>query len=54
MAAARRGNLKVVKFLIDKGADINAKDEDGETPLSLASAISHPEIIQYLKAHGAK
>jgi len=33
MSAARRGNLEVVKFLIDKGLDVNDKIENGNTVL---------------------
>ena len=53
-SAAKKGNLKVVKLLVDKGADVNAKDEKGRTPLSIASAGNRPELVEYLKAHGAK
>ena len=37
MKASRKGNVGVVELLLDKGADINAKDKDGETALWLAS-----------------
>ena len=42
----------VAKLLIDKGADLNAKNKFGETPLFLATA-THPEIASILVAHGA-
>ena len=35
-AAAYHGNLEIVKFLIEKGADINAKDKHGQTPRDVA------------------
>jgi ankyrin repeat protein len=35
-AAARKGLKKVVELLIHEGADVNAKDDDGDTPLDLA------------------
>jgi len=44
----------VVALLIDKGADVNAKDRDGKTPLSLAQEKGHNEIIELLKKRGAK
>ena len=31
------GNSPNVKLLLDKGADVNAKTEDGRTPLYLAA-----------------
>jgi ankyrin repeat protein len=52
--ADRGRNLEVVKLLVDKGLDVNAKDKKGQTALSLASGNNQPEIVQYLKAHGAK
>ena len=35
-AAAYYGNLEIVKFLIEKGADINAKNKHGQTPRDVA------------------
>jgi len=32
MYAAANGNIKIAKFLIEKGADVNAKDNEGTTP----------------------
>ena len=33
---AKRGNQEVVQFLIDHGADVNARDNAGMTPLDYA------------------
>jgi ankyrin repeat protein len=52
--AALGKHLEIVKYLIDKGADVNAKDKNGQTAVSLASEKNQTEIVQYLKAHGAK
>ncbi|SVB68166.1 uncharacterized protein METZ01_LOCUS221020 [marine metagenome] len=35
-AAAYYGNLEIVKFLIEKGADMNAKNKHGQTPRDVA------------------
>ena len=35
-AAAYHGHLEIVKFLIEKDADINAKDKHGQTPRDVA------------------
>jgi ankyrin repeat protein len=43
-----------VKFLLNKGLDMNSKGKGHETALSLAAAKNQPEIVRYLKAHGAK
>jgi len=39
--AVKAGNLALVKNLLDKGADINAADEEGTTPLGLAMLGGH-------------
>ena len=35
--ASRNGNIKIVEMLLEKGADVNAKDNDGMTALMKAS-----------------
>jgi ankyrin repeat protein len=56
--AAYAGNLAMVKYLISKGAKVNARTgcPGHPTPLALAKKAKRPnaEIIRYLKAHGAK
>lgn len=52
--AASRGDLELVKTLLRKGADVNSKDEDGDTALSLAKTRRHDAVAQYLRAQGAK
>src|SRR5262245_65728325 len=36
-AAIRNGDARIVRELLAQGADVNARDEDGNTPLILAS-----------------
>ena len=48
------GYKEVVKLLIDKGADINSKNDDGFTPLDMASQEGHNYIVELLKKNGAK
>ncbi len=50
--AARRGRLKAVEILIAAGAEVNARDKKGKTPLSEAPVNS--EIFNLLRRHGAK
>lgn len=51
--AACEGNPEIVKLLIAKGADVNAKGQDGDTPLMGASARGHQEVAELLLAKGA-
>ncbi len=52
MNALNSSNTKIAKFLIDKGADINLKSNDGATALILACGCSE-EIARQLIEKGA-
>ena len=54
MIAVQRGDKKVVKFLIEKGADIDLKDHDGESALIRAINFGNVEIVNLLLKHGAE
>jgi len=52
---ARAGHKEVVEILVEKGADINAKTNSGESPLWWAEkkhGESHP-LVRFMKALGA-
>lgn len=51
--AAREGKFDDVKLLLDHGAHVNAKDENGYTALTHAAAIGSAEIAKVLIDHGA-
>ena len=53
-AAAYAGKTDTVKLLLEKGANPTIKKADGETPLSLATAQKHAEIVELLNAAIAK
>ena len=53
LEAAKCGNTEVVKYLIVRGADVNASDSNGETPLMLAARWDNTEIAQLLIGAGA-
>jgi ankyrin repeat protein len=48
MWAAEYGNTAAVKILLAAHADANAKDEEGNTTLSIASPERHAEILDLL------
>ena len=60
--AAWTGEMEIAELLIDAGADVNAKNDEGRTPLDLAiqnSAWPHvrrkrTEIAALLRKHGGK
>ena len=54
MTAARTGNAEVVRMLLARGADANAREASlGETALMWAAAENHPEAVRALIEHGA-
>jgi ankyrin repeat protein len=50
---ARNNNKEGAELLIAKGADINAKDNDGETPLHNAINSNSMEVVELLIVNGA-
>ena len=46
--ASEKGHLEVVKLLVDRGGDPNAKDNSGYTPLDLASRSKRYEVVKLL------
>ena len=51
--AARKGNLAMVELLVNHGANVNALDGGGWTPLHEAAAGGKIEICQFLVSTGA-
>lgn len=52
--AADRGNLEIVRLLINSGADINVRNSDGRTPLHLAAKGGYVKIAEMLITWGAE
>ena len=46
-------NIEAVKKTLADGADVNAKDDNGWTPLHWAAGIGHKEVSEYLITMGA-
>jgi ankyrin repeat protein len=51
--AACQGHIDVVKFLLENGADPNALNDNGRSPLWRASFNGHVEVVQALLEAGA-
>jgi ankyrin repeat protein len=46
--------MEVVELLIENGADVNAKNNYGGTPLDGAISLDRPKIADLLRKHGGK
>jgi hypothetical protein len=52
-AAVEMGHTNLVRELLDKGADANAKSDDGKTMLYIASREGNSDVVQALLDKGA-
>ena len=53
MDAVWRGNEKITKYLIEKGADLNTINKEGQTNLILAVGASRESLVKLLAENGA-
>lgn len=53
MMAASKGSLSIVEKLLSKGAEVNAKTDDGTTALIFAASGGHLAVVQKLLTAGA-
>jgi ankyrin repeat protein/L-ascorbate metabolism protein UlaG (beta-lactamase superfamily) len=51
--AAVQGHAGTVEHLLKGGASVTAKDDEGNTPLDVASRYGHADVVDLLIAHGA-
>ncbi|HEY3377916.1 MAG TPA: ankyrin repeat domain-containing protein [Armatimonadota bacterium] len=50
--AARQGKPNIARLFIERGADVTARNNDGDTPIALAVMASQPAIVYCLLEHG--
>ncbi len=53
MINPQNGGTKLLQYLIDNGADINIKADDGSTPLFVANSANNKDAIKLLLSKGA-
>jgi len=53
MLAAQAGDAATVRQLLDKGANIDFRDDDGNTVLINAAQMGHTEVVKLLLDKGA-
>ena len=51
--AVSEGKLNVVRYLLDEGANVNARESSGSTPLAEAAYYGHLDVIKELLLRGA-
>ncbi len=51
--AIKRGDARIISDLLERGADVDARDRYGQTALMLAAHAGHQEVVEILIAHQA-
>jgi hypothetical protein len=53
--AARGGNIETIHFLLERGADMNARNIHGATPMYIAASFNGEasDVVQFLQVRGA-
>ncbi len=54
MLAAEKGRPEITRILLNAGAKVNAKDWQGETAIEKSAYFGHLEVVEILRAAGAK
>lgn len=50
---AKSGDLSGIKEILEKGEDVDVRDNGGNTPLLIAVCFGHMEAVKLLISHGA-
>jgi len=51
--ACQKGHEPIVRYLVDKGIELEKLNSDGCTALYIAASEGHQSIVQYLTENGA-
>jgi ankyrin repeat protein len=51
--ACMHGHLEVVQILLDRGANVHVRDNNGSFPLHVAAAFNHADVCRLLLEYGA-
>lgn len=46
--------MSIMEYLIDRGANINIKNKNGDTPLTVACERGYKKVVEYLIEHGTE
>ena len=49
--ACQEGRVAAARLLLDKGADVDRADQNGETSLSIAEEMGHSAVVALLEEH---
>ena len=49
LAAAKAGNIKLVKYWLRRGVNVNNVDKDGKTALNVAVCLKNTEMVKVLR-----
>jgi len=52
-AAIESGDRETIELLFSRGAGVNEKNKDGDTPLQWATWRGRPDLVSLLISHGA-
>ncbi len=47
--ASQKGHTAVTRFLLEKGADMQVRDDEGRTPLEKAMVFNRKTVIELLR-----
>lgn len=52
--ASYKGHITIIEMLLQAGADVNARDKVGRSPLDMAADGGQTAVIKFLTEHGGR